>query len=214
MFVINDAFWAEKKACAAALRQLLENVQTRELSASQLHQLTASVNDMNETLEQVPQKLAQMNWAKDWEGHNMLDVQLLMSPVSGQANPIAPPLHINIDDEDEVVRAEVNMGWQYEGPPGCVHGGFIAALFDEMLGLTQLKAKNPGMTGELKVRYQRPTPLAETLTFEAQVERAEGRKTFVTAVLKHQDTVTASCEALFIRPKQSPTKTLREKQSL
>ena len=69
------------------------------------------------------------------------------------------------------------------------------------------------MTGELKVRYQRPTPLAETLTFEAQVERAEGRKTFVTAVLKHQDTVTASCEALFIRPKQSPTKTLREKQS-
>ena len=143
----------------------------------------------------------------------MLDVQLLMSPVSGQANPIAPPLHINIDDEDEVVRAEVNMGWQYEGPPGCVHGGFIAALFDEMLGLTQLKAKNPGMTGELKVRYQRPTPLAETLTFEAQVERAEGRKTFVTAVLKHQDTVTASCEALFIRPKQSPTKTLREKQS-
>lgn len=213
MFVINDAFWAEKKACAAALRQLLENVQTRELSASQLNQLTTSVNDMNETLEQVPQKLAQMNWAKDWEGHNMLDVQLLMSPVSGQANPIAPPLHINIDDEDEVVRAEVNMGWQYEGPPGCVHGGFIAALFDEMLGLTQLKAKNPGMTGELKVRYQRPTPLAETLTFEAQVERAEGRKTFVTAVLKHQDTVTASCEALFIRPKQSPTKTLREKQS-
>ena len=105
------------------------------------------------------------------------------------------------------------MGWQYEGPPGCVHGGFIAALFDEMMGLTQLKAKNPGMTGELKVRYQRPTPLAQPLQFEAQVDRSEGRKTFVTAVLKHQDTVTASCEAVFIRPRQSPIKTLQENRN-
>lgn len=207
---INDAFWAEKKACANALRQLHEHLQTRELTTEQLIDLTTSLNEVNRSFEQSAEKLAQMNWAKDWEGHNMLHVQLLMNPVSGRANPIAPPLHIDIDNEDEVVTAEVTMGWQYEGPPGCVHGGFIAALFDEMMGLTQLKAKNPGMTGELKVRYQRPTPLAQKLHFEAQVERTEGRKTFVAAVLKHEDTVTASCEAVFIRPKQPPTKTLKE----
>lgn len=213
MSFITDTYWAEKKACAAQLRRLMENLQTRELSDNSLQELSQTLANVNEAMETHPELLAQMNWAKQWEDHNMLDVQLLMNPVSGHANPIAAPLNINIDDDDELVRGEVTMGWQYEGPPGCVHGGFIAALFDEMMGLTQLKAKNPGMTGELKVRYQRPTPLAQPLQFEAQVDRSEGRKTFVTAVLKHQDTVTASCEAVFIRPRQSPMKTLRESEA-
>ena len=29
------------------------------------------------------------------------------------------------------------FGAAYEGPPGSVHGGIIAAAFDEVLGMTQ-----------------------------------------------------------------------------
>ena len=43
----------------------------------------------------------------------------------------------------------VTFGDAYEGPPGCVHGGFIAASFDEMLGFVAGATGKPGMTARL-----------------------------------------------------------------
>jgi hypothetical protein len=43
----------------------------------------------------------------------------------------------------------VTFGSAYEGPPGCVHGGYVAAAFDEMLGFVQSLGGNPGMTARL-----------------------------------------------------------------
>ena len=48
------------------------------------------------------------------------------------------------------------FGAAYEGPPGCVHGGFVAAAFDEVLGSTQSLSGEPGMTGRLTVNYRSP----------------------------------------------------------
>ena len=45
--------------------------------------------------------------------------------------------------------ATVTFGSAYEGPPGCVHGGYVAAAFDEMLGFVQSLGGNPGMTARL-----------------------------------------------------------------
>ena len=36
------------------------------------------------------------------------------------------------------------FGAAYEGPPGCVHGGYVAAAFDEVLGSTQSLSGSPG----------------------------------------------------------------------
>ena len=89
----------------------------------------------------------------------------------------------------------------YEGPPGCVHGGFIAAGFDEMLGFAQSLSGQPGMTGRLLVSYRSPTPLHQPVRYEGRVDRVEGRKIFTVATLHHGDTLCAEAEGLFISMK-------------
>ena len=88
------------------------------------------------------------------------------SPVFGRANPLAPPVEMQVSDNE--VRGRARWGAAYEGPPGCVHGGHIAAAFDEVLGMTQSIAGAPGMTGILTVKYRSPTPLHTDLQFVAQ----------------------------------------------
>ena len=62
-----------------------------------------------------------------------------------------------------MIKGTVTFGSAYEGPPGHVHGGYVAAAFDELLGMTQSLGGMPGMTGTLTVRYRRPTPLRTEL---------------------------------------------------
>ena len=83
------------------------------------------------------------------------------SPVLGAANPLAPPLRLEFAS-DRIV-ASATFGAAYEGPPGCVHGGWIAASFDEVLGAAQSLSGSGGMTAYLKVDYRSPTPLHQEL---------------------------------------------------
>ena len=84
---------------------------------------------------------------------------------------------------------------------GSGPGGYVAAIFDQFMGMAQIIGKQPGMTGTLKVRYLRPSPLNVELKLTAWLERVEGRKTVIKAEMANGETITASCEALFIRPK-------------
>jgi acyl-coenzyme A thioesterase PaaI-like protein len=79
-----------------------------------------------------------------------------------------------------------------------VHGGFVAAAFDEMLGFAQSLTGNPGMTGTLTVRYRAPTPLKAELGLEAWVERVEGRKIFARGTIRAGALLTAEAEGLFV----------------
>lgn len=119
------------------------------------------------------------------------------SPIIGLANPIAPPLRIERTPEMVICRAV--FGSAYEGPPGSVHGGWVAAAFDEVLGMAQSLGGSPGMTGTLTVRYRKPTPLHRELRFEGTLDRVEGRKTFTIGKCYDGDTLTAEAEAIFIR---------------
>ena len=64
------------------------------------------------------------------------------SPMLGRANPLAPPITLWLDGDRMVGTA--TFGAAYEGPPGCVHGGYVAAAFDEVLGSTQSLSGSPG----------------------------------------------------------------------
>src|SRR5581483_9517480 len=118
------------------------------------------------------------------------------SPIIGKANPIAPPLELEV--ADGIVRGRVTFGAAYEGPPGHVHGGHIAAAFDEVLGMAQSLGGQPGMTGTLTVRYRNPTPLYTELRFEGRLDRVEGRKIFTTGRLYNGETLTAEADGIFI----------------
>jgi acyl-coenzyme A thioesterase PaaI-like protein len=101
------------------------------------------------------------------------------SPVSGRVNPVAAPLIFR--HEGERTLATATYAVQHEGPPGHVHGGVVAAAFDELLGVAQMAAGAAGFTGSLSVRFHRPTPLHVPITYEARVEGRDGRKLTVTA---------------------------------
>lgn len=118
------------------------------------------------------------------------------SPTIGLGNPIAPPLAMRIDGEDVVGTG--TYGRQYEGPPGHVHGGQVAAAFDEVLGMAQSRTGRAGMTGTLTIRYRKPTPLYTELVFRGRVDRVEGRKLFTSGTVHAGETLCAEAEAIFI----------------
>jgi len=118
------------------------------------------------------------------------------SPLIGRANPLAPPIDLEVVDDH--VEGHARFSAAYEGPPGNVHGGFVAAAFDEVLGLAQTLSGRTGMTGTLKIVYRSPTPLYEDLRFRARVDRMEGRKTFVSGTCHAGERLTAEAEGIFI----------------
>ena len=124
------------------------------------------------------------------------------SPIAGVLNPIAPPVRLEVvdgvDDGPSEIRATAWFDYPYEGPPSCVHGGVIAATFDEILGAANMVSGNPGMTGTLTVRYRKPTPLRTDLRLEARFLERDGRKIRTWAGMYHGDVLTAEADGLFI----------------
>lgn len=118
------------------------------------------------------------------------------SPLIGKANPLASPIEIAI--EGDKVIGTATFGTAYEGPPGCVHGGFVAASFDEILGAAQSMSGLPAMTGTLTIRYRKPTPLHRELRFEGELVKVEGRKVFAAGRVYAGDTLTAEAEGIFV----------------
>jgi hypothetical protein len=53
----------------------------------------------------------------------------LSSAATGECNPIAPPMIVH-HEPDGRCWSEFVLGAAYEGPPGLVHGGFLAVFFD------------------------------------------------------------------------------------
>ena len=123
------------------------------------------------------------------------------SPMIGFANPISPPVDVWAvlgEDGTREIRGRVSFDYQFEGPPTCVHGGVIAELFDELLGLSNILAGLGAMTGTLTVRYRHPTPLLAPLEIAARHTGQEGRKVFAWGGLYHQGELTAEADGVFI----------------
>lgn len=55
------------------------------------------------------------------------------SPFIGLANPLSPPMSLHMHSDE--VTGTVTFGSAYEGPPGNVHGGYVAAVFRRAVGL-------------------------------------------------------------------------------
>ncbi len=87
----------------------------------------------------------------------------------GEYNPCFPEYDITVDGER--ARGTVTFPTVYEGPPGVVHGGFIALLIDCVVQHHNCDLGVAGKTSSLSVRFRRPTPLLEELRFEVDRRR-------------------------------------------
>lgn len=188
--------WAAKREVADATRQLIENLVACTTNVDDLKQVAAAVAKQADVLAQAPQIHGRIAF-EEAEGYGCRgSLGYELNPLDGKCNPIAAPIYIWFEGDRAYGR--VTMGWQYEGPPVSVHGGFVAALFDQFLGAGQKLSGQPGFTGTLTVRYLKPTPIDTELRLEGWVERVEGRKNFLVGEMWAGDVKTATCEGVFI----------------
>lgn len=95
--------------------------------------------------------------------------------------------------------ARIWFGPETEGPPGHAHGGSIAAVMDEALGLAAWAEGYPVLVGNLNVRFRTMLPLQTVVTLESRVASAEGRKVTVHGrIFGSEETVYAEGQALCI----------------
>lgn len=123
--------------------------------------------------------------AHDGDGRVYLD----HSRAVGDFNPAFPTYALETDGD----RASGTVAFPvlYEGPPGVVHGGFLAVFFDQVIQHHNCDVGTAGKTTRLEVQYRAPTPLLATLRFD--VERTlEERRIASTARLFHGDVLCAT----------------------
>jgi acyl-coenzyme A thioesterase PaaI-like protein len=86
--------------------------------------------------------------------------------------------------DDKSIYAEIIFDESKEGGSGILHGGAIAAVLDEAMGVAAYEAGHAGYTVTLTCNYKKHIPLGKRITIRARVDTIEGRRVF------------ASCEAL------------------
>ncbi|HEU5226252.1 MAG TPA: PaaI family thioesterase [Ktedonobacteraceae bacterium] len=101
----------------------------------------------------------------------------------GQRNPYG--LQMVFRRENDTIACDFQPREEHQGFPGVIHGGIIAALFDEALNRTSMLAEQPvwSMTGRLEVRYRRYVPYGPLLRIRASLDRQRGRMVQATGTL-------------------------------
>jgi hypothetical protein len=83
----------------------------------------------------------------------------------GAYNPCFPEYHFDRLDA-EGADGRVFFPLVYEGPPGLVHGGFLAVFFDCVIQHQSCATGLSGKTRSLAVTFRRPTPVLTELRFD------------------------------------------------
>lgn len=86
-----------------------------------------------------------------------------------------------------------------EGPPAHVHGGALAALMDEAMGMAVLATGRVCVAARIEVDFRSMVPLGEVVTVELAVGEAVGAKAPVRGLLRLDDgTVACESTGLFV----------------
>jgi hypothetical protein len=90
----------------------------------------------------------------------------------GAYNPCFPEYTF---DRIDVATAEgrVTFPVAYEGPPGLVHGGFLAVFFDCVIQHQNCATALSGKTRSLSVKFRRPAPILAELRFDIVRDQVE-----------------------------------------
>jgi acyl-coenzyme A thioesterase PaaI-like protein len=196
----------EVRRLAAAMREVIDQLVTTTAGERELAAAADDLESLAATLRDLPSGLTYRGFAEsanagqetaglqpgDPEWYGFFD----HSPIIGLANPLSPPMELEYAGDR--VLGRVTFGAAYEGPPGCVHGGYVAAVFDELLGSAQSISGDQGMTAHLGIDYRQPTPLGVELLMEGWLDRRDGRKIFTRGTIHADGVLTAEADGLFI----------------
>ena len=96
--------------------------------------------------------------------------------VCGRNNPVGLYMRFDDNGEDEV-RSEYTVAERYQGYPGIVHGGVLAAMLDEAVARVSMigDPHHFMMSVKLEVLYRQPVPVETPVTVKGQILRLRGR---------------------------------------
>jgi acyl-coenzyme A thioesterase PaaI-like protein len=186
------------------IRAIIEALAVRELRLEDLTEAKERARAIRLSLEAHPPRPRWYEADEELTPYSpgSREAYLQQSPVRGHLNAIAPPLDLETlerPDGSRAIAGRARLGRRYEGPPHGVHGGWVAALFDELLGAAQGLAEAPGVTAILRVRFRHLTPVDEDLRLEAWIADQRQRRLVVKATCHAGDTLTADAEGIFMR---------------
>ena len=186
---------AELRSLVSRVHDLIDAVANTEVDTDTLAETAATVEGLTERLNVARREIGTMV-AREL-GDGTTEIGTITNIVAGDTNPAAPRLALMRTDEG--LRAEITLNTIYQGPPGLVHGGWIAAMLDQAVGSVSAVETSPGLTANLEIDYRRPTPLFTPLEITSWVDRVEGRKVYVAGQIRAHGEVTAEGTALMIR---------------
>lgn len=136
---------------------------------------------------------------KDWEAFDAPSlVGNSLRFVSGDPEGQRFRVHYFRDTQKNLV-ARVWFGPETEGPPGHAHGGAMAAVLDEVLGLAAWAAGHPIVVGKLNIHFSQLLPLETVMQVESEIVSVEGRKVKVKGkIVSADETLYASADCLCI----------------
>lgn len=96
--------------------------------------------------------------------------------VCGLANPYGLKLRFYEIGPGEVT-AEYTVPEHFQGYPGVVHGGIVAAMLDEVLGRAHMGGDPPRFmyTARLDLRYRKNVPVAQPLRLVGRAGKSKSR---------------------------------------
>ncbi len=120
--------------------------------------------------------------------------------VCGLENPFGLQLKF-YEQEPGEVNAEITIPEQYQGYPGVVHGGIVAAMLDEITARAHMNGDPPRFmyTARLELRYRKNVPVGQPLRLVGRAGPARQRTAVATgSIYGPQGELLAEAEALLV----------------
>ena len=190
-------YWQARQTLASATRVLNEKLVSTDIDPELAAALTEKIEGLTTELSQAQQVTGLVDMAKRGQRGTIDDVMGELVSVGGRSHPCSPELRWQ--EASNRITGTVKFGQAFEGPPGHVHGGWVAGVLDHLMGMTHVRTGHPGMTGGLSVRYLKPTPLNQRIEVSAQATELDDKRTEVKAEMRFGETTTAKAEAIFVR---------------
>jgi acyl-coenzyme A thioesterase PaaI-like protein len=200
--------WSALEQVAAAMRRLNRAVAAFDAPEAELREIARAATDLSQRLEAGTPRVKEQEIASfpsfvttGEPPASAVDAEVIeFDPFSlggGRLNPSSIGIEFGRDGA-AAVTARCTVHGIFQGPPGRVHGGVVALIIDELMGVVNRVATRRAFTARLQVHLRAPTPVDSELTFRAWEHDVDGRKVVIRAEGRHGDTLVAEADALFI----------------
>jgi hypothetical protein len=169
----GEAPLAQTVAAAGAIRRLSSLLLSLEHAHPTVDAIVAQISDWERELStEVPPDSTPRIGADDSDDNGSRRVYLDHATDIGAFNPCFPEYRFDHVDA-ETASGQVTFPLVYEGPPGLVHGGFLAVFFDCVIQHQNCLTGLSGKTRSLQLTFRRPTPVLTDLRFDIARSEAD-----------------------------------------